>query len=437
VNNHRYSHSFKIKDQASFKERLLAFYKNEQYIVFLDSNEAQNSGYNCLCAIGAIDVLTFNAGGAFKKLADFQKEHEDWTFGYLGYDLKNELEPLQTENPDVLDFPDLQFFVPETVVEITTDQIIFHSYEEDRSYFEDLNHQIRKQPLDNDQEFSTQSSLNSTDSKAAYLEKAQAFLKHIQRGDMYEANLCTEFHAENIELNPIKAFADLSRSSKPPFAAYARFEDYYIISASPERYLKKTGTQLLSQPIKGTAARSDDPVKDEKAKEELFQNQKERSENVMIVDLVRNDLSRIAEKGSVAVPELFGLYSFPQVHHMISSITATLSNQFSGIDAIKATFPMGSMTGAPKISAMKIIEATESFKRGVYSGAVGYFNPQGDFDFNVVIRTLLYNSEKRVVSLSVGSAITAAAVPESEYEECLVKAAALMKVLELQGIEFP
>jgi para-aminobenzoate synthetase component 1 len=168
----------------------------------------------------------------------------------------------------------------------------------------------------------------------------------------------------------------------------------------------------------------------------LLQNEKERSENVMIVDLVRNDLSRIAKKGSVEVSELFGLYTFPQVHHMISSITATLSDQFNGMDAIEATFPMGSMTGAPKISAMKIIEATESFKRGVYSGAVGYFKPQGDFDFNVVIRTLLYNSEKRVVSLSVGSAITAAAVPMFEYEECLVKAAALMEVLKLQGIDF-
>ncbi|WP_228547202.1 aminodeoxychorismate synthase component I [Nonlabens antarcticus] len=415
----------------------MAYYKTEQYVVFLDSNEAEKHEYACLCGIGAIDLIKCNVGGALDRLESFQEEHQDWIFGYLGYDLKNELEPLQSQNRDLMEFPDLQFFIPETVVEIGVDQVVFHSYEEDPYELQKLFEKIQQQELRSDIKFSAQSPLIATDSKTDYLEKANAFLKHIQRGDIYEANLCTQFYAKEVELNPLKAFADLNASSSPPFAAYARFDNHYIISASPERYLKKTGRQLLSQPIKGTAARSSDPETDRQIKNDLLANQKERSENVMIVDLVRNDLSRIAKKGSVEVSELFGMYTFPQVHHMISSITATLSDQFSGMDAIKATFPMGSMTGAPKISAMKIIEQTESFKRGVYSGAVGYMSPQGDFDFNVVIRTLLYNAEKRVVSLSVGSAITAAAVPESEYEECLVKAAALMKVLVQQGIDFP
>ena len=436
MNNKRSSHSFEITEISEFKKRILSFYKNEKHFVFLDSNTAEKTDYQCLCAIGAIDVLSCDAGDAFAKAESFQSEHQDWMFGYLGYDLKNELESLDSKNPDLLEFPDLQFFIPEIVVEIGVNNVVFHSYEEDTTYFQQLLSEIINQEVLSALNFSKQGKLSARDSKDEYLKKANNFLNHIQRGDIYEANLCTEFHAVNVQLQAVKAFQDLNENSQPPFAAYARFDHHHIISASPERYLKKSGNQLLSQPIKGTARRSQDPAEDESLKIELLQNQKERSENVMIVDLVRNDMSKIADKGSVVVSELFGLYTFPQVHHMISSITAKLSDQYSGMDAIKATFPMGSMTGAPKVSAMKIIEKEESFKRGVYSGAVGYFNPQGDFDFNVVIRTILYNARKQMVSLSVGSAITAAAIPESEYEECLLKAAALMDVLKLQGIDF-
>ncbi|KQC34085.1 aminobenzoate synthetase [Nonlabens sp. YIK11] len=436
MNNSRTSYSFSISDQATFKNQLLRFFEKEEFLVFLDSNEAESATYSCLCAVGAIDLLRCAAGTAFEQLRHFQEEHEDWMFGYLGYDLKNELEPLTSQNPDALEFPDLQFFVPQMVMEIALDQVTFHTYEEDQIEISNLFESIRNQPASEPKEYRSQNKLQATDSKSAYLEKAQSFLSHIQRGDIYEANLCTQFSAADVKLDAIQAYQDLNQSSRPPFAAYARFHDHYIISASPERYLKKSAGELLSQPIKGTAARSSDQATDEQLKNELLKNQKERSENVMIVDLVRNDLSRVAKKGSVEVSELFGLYSFPQVHHMISSITAQLDDQHTGVDAIKATFPMGSMTGAPKISAMKIIEKTESFKRGVYSGAVGYFKPSGDFDLNVVIRTLLYNAQKRTVSLSVGSAITIAAIPEYEYQECLVKAAALMEVLKSQGIAF-
>jgi para-aminobenzoate synthetase component 1 len=149
----------------------------------------------------------------------------------------------------------------------------------------------------------------------------------------------------------------------------------------------------------------------------------------MITDLVRNDLSRTAQKGTVKVQELCGVYSFKQVHQMISTITSKLNYKYTLIDVLKLTFPMGSMTGAPKISAMKIIEELEATKRGLYSGAIGYFSPDGDFDFNVVIRSILYNQEKKYVSFSVGSAITAMSNPESEYEECLLKAKAMHEVL--------
>ena len=171
-------------------------------------------------------------------------------------------------------------------------------------------------------------------------------------------------------------------------------------------------------------------VEDQKLKQKLATDIKERSENVMIVDLVRNDLAKTAIKGSVEVEELCKVYTFDQVHQMISTVISQVSDQVHPVDILKTTFPMGSMTGAPKISAMKIIETLEETKRGLYSGAVGYFTPEGDFDFNVVIRSILYNSSKKYVSYSVGGAITAKSDPLSEYEECLVKAKAMRQVLE-------
>jgi para-aminobenzoate synthetase component 1 len=206
--------------------------------------------------------------------------------------------------------------------------------------------------------------------------------------------------------------------------------DKYIMSASPERYLKKENETIISQPIKGTAKRSDNPKEDDKLKEDLLKDEKERSENIMIVDLVRNDLSKTAIKGTVRVEELCKIYSFDQVHQMISTVTSKVEETTNPIDIIKSTFPMGSMTGAPKISAMKIIEALEKTKRGVYSGAIGYFTPDNNFDFNVVIRSILYNATRQYVSYSVGGAITAKSNPLKEYEECLVKAKAMRTVLE-------
>ena len=200
--------------------------------------------------------------------------------------------------------------------------------------------------------------------------------------------------------------------------------------SSPERYLCKRGSELISQPIKGTAGRNADPNKDRQVIFELQNDLKERSENIMITDLVRNDLSKIASKGSVEVVELCKVYSFKQVHQMISTITAKVSGSTNPVMCIENTFPMGSMTGAPKLSAMQIIESLENTKRGLYSGSIGYFEPKGDFDFNVVIRSILYNSEKPYVSFSVGSAITAQATPEKEYEECLLKAKAMRETLE-------
>ena len=431
-------HRFALEDAAIFKKKLLSFFKSEKHLVYLESNHGNlaHDSYQSLVGVGAIDSISCDAGNAFDQLKLFRAEYKDWMFGFLGYDLKNELEDLKTEKKDLLEFPDLSFFVPELVFEISTTELKIHSFITSQPAAEKLYLKIQNHFPTAIKKAFRQVSLKARDTKKDYLNKAQTFLDHIHRGDIYEANFCTQFYAQEVELDTQKAFHDLNQISEPPFAVYARFNEHYAICASPERYLKKTDRQLVSQPIKGTARRSAHLVEDEKLKELLFHDPKERSENVMIVDLVRNDLSKTAVKGSVQVEELFGMYTFKQVHQMISTIVSQLDSKYAAIDAISSTFPMGSMTGAPKISAMEIIEQNESFKRGLYSGAIGYFTPQDDFDFNVVIRTILYNEKSKSVSFSVGSAITAAAVPEKEYEECFLKAKALIEVLALQGVCF-
>jgi para-aminobenzoate synthetase component 1 len=265
-------------------------------------------------------------------------------------------------------------------------------------------------------------------SKDFYLEKVAKMLEYINKGDIYEANFCMEFFAETT-INPLDKYFFLNDISKPPFATFLKNNIHYLLSATPERYLKKEGNKIISQPIKGTSKRYLDNIEDDISKNTLASDPKERSENIMITDLVRNDLSRTAKKGSVEIEELCGVYSFLQVNHMISTITSIFDDQYSALDVIKKSFPMGSMTGAPKISAMTIIEELEETKRGLYSGSVGYFTPNSNFDFNVVIRSILYNSTNNYVSFSVGSAITALSIPELEYEECLLKANAMIKVL--------
>ncbi|ARN77225.1 aminodeoxychorismate synthase component I [Nonlabens spongiae] len=423
-------------DNSISADKLLGLLDSEPFLFYLDSNDHQdkNGTASILVATGARNIVRCDAGDALSELSRFRESENDWIFGWLGYDLKNELENLESKNTDPLEFPDLMFVVPERVFQWSKGKLTIHTYE-DQAVIDQLINDLKSHQGKTNQKSPEQTvRLTAQNSKNQYLKSTQKFLKHIKRGDIYEANYCMSFLADDVEFDEIQAYHHLNNISKPPFSALVRCGDFKAVSASPERYLKNQGNQLLSQPIKGTARRHEDPEQDEIFKKELFENKKERSENVMIVDLVRNDLSRVAQKGSVQVDELYGIYTFKQVHHMISSITADLQKDKSGIDAIKATFPMGSMTGAPKVSAMKIIDENENFKRGLYSGAIGYFDPDGNFDFNVVIRTILYNAQLRKLSFAVGSAITIEAVPEKEYEECFLKAHALLETLKKQGI---
>lgn len=414
----------KIEHPLSFNEIEVLSNKFEQ-LVFLNSNSNDNTS---LLAVGAKAIFSPKENEVFDGLKQFVDEYQDWVFGYLSYDLKNEVEPsLSSNNPDQLDFPTAHFFVPQFVLEISAEETILHfDKEEEKDQF--LSFLEEKQPK---KELNQQKvTFTQKMSKDNYEQRFDAIKEHIQLGDIYEMNFCHEFYAKNVEINPFETYVKLNELTNAPFSTFFKNGEQFILSASPERYIKKEGKKLTTQPIKGTAKRGKTYEEDEAIRQELSLNEKERSENIMIVDLVRNDLSKTAKKGSVKVEELCKVYTFETVHQMISTVTSEVKEDVHPVEVLRTTFPMGSMTGAPKVEAMKIIEELETTKRGVYSGSVGYFTPEGDFDFNVIIRTLLYNETSKYLSFMVGGAITDKATAEDEYEETLLKAEAMIRSLK-------
>jgi para-aminobenzoate synthetase component 1 len=362
----------------------------------------------------------------FKDLQAFLDQHQgNYIFGYLTYDLKNKIEPqLTSSNDDLLEFPVVHFLVASHVLEHKESTLNYFGELDEKSIttlfeFDKPSFEIQKTAIQ----------LKPKTSKEDYLKNVESILSEIQFGNIYEMNYCVNFSAEDAELKSFETFVRLNEIADAPFSAYLNLGDHFIISASPERYLQKMGIYLKSEPIKGTARRGKNVEEDQAISETLKNDPKERAENIMIVDLVRNDLSKIATKNSVKVDSLCEVKSFKTVHQLVSTVSCKMKPTTNFTDVIKATFPMGSMTGAPKISAMEIAERTENFRRGLYSGTIGYINPLGDYDFNVVIRSILYNRNKKVVSCSVGGAITINAKPENEYDECLLKLQALQQAL--------
>ncbi|WP_374549729.1 anthranilate synthase component I family protein [Flavobacterium sp.] len=419
-----------IHDVKAFKSKLLQWSQQFREVVFLDSNNYHQkySNFDLVLAVDAFTSVKTDFHNAFQDLHEYQSRTKDWLFGYLSYDLKNDIEKLGSNNFDGLNFPELFFFQPKKLFLLKGNILEVHYLKMcDEEFVNDFSNIISIELCD----FATLREINILQriSRENYLEKVSKMLEYIQRGDIYEANFCMEFFAENAIINPLEIYQKLNTISQPPFAVYFKNNHHYLLSASPERYLKKVENKVISQPIKGTSKRFENKELDNQSKVDLQNNPKERSENIMIVDLVRNDLSHTATKGSVEVEELCEIYTFKQVHQMISTIVSNVESNISPVEIIRTTFPMGSMTGAPKISAMKIIEELEETKRGLYSGSVGYFTPSGDFDFNVVIRSILYNAENQYLSFSVGSAITSKSIPENEYDECLLKAKAMFEVL--------
>jgi len=390
--------------------------QNSDFFCLLNSNQYTDlyGKTNWRLSTGRKHLLLTHAKGAFHKLKEFILDKS--YAGFLGYDLKNDVEKLQSNNAVFIPFPELFFFEEEIIFEEKESRIL------SQNSFE-LSSTISKSIYAD----AATPAINHLVSKAEYIEAIKKIQQHIIEGDVYELNYCIPFEISDIDIDPIDLYFELNKKSPNPFSSLLKINDKYIVSASPERFLCKRNHRLISQPIKGTIKRSDDLEKDKQA---LLNSEKERAENVMIVDLVRNDLTKSAKTGSIRVDELFGIYTYPQLHQMISTISAELRKDIHIIDAIKAAFPMGSMTGAPKVKAMELIEKYEVFKRGAYSGALGYIDEHGDFDFNVLIRSIFIDTKNKKLTFNVGSAITLDSEPAQEYEECLLKAKAILETLK-------
>jgi para-aminobenzoate synthetase component I len=421
---------FPVKHESSLIRQALSWADQFSICCLLNNNNIAypNQAFPLMLGAGAVSSISENAGSAFESLKKYYKSSNELLIGFFGYDLKNEIEQLSSNNTDKLGFPDLLFFRPAHLLFFENDQLVIESTDDPDLIFQ----QITSFQISEVTSINISPAIHERVSKEEYLQTLERIKSHLLEGDIYEMNYCMEFFAEQASINPIETYLKLNEISPMPFSSYLKFEDKYLICASPERFLKKENNRLLSQPIKGTRKRSPDPKEDARLKKELAESKKELAENMMIVDLVRNDLAKSSVPGTVKAEELFGIYSFAQVHQMISAISSEKRKGVHFIDTIKNAFPMGSMTGAPKISAMKLIEKYELSKRGLFSGALGYIDHNENFDFNVVIRSLLYNAESGYLSFQAGSAITYDSDPEQEYEECLLKAAAIRKALSDQ-----
>jgi para-aminobenzoate synthetase component 1 len=417
---------YKIDNFQEIKNKMLNWANRFGIFCFLDNHqyEIQPHDTECMLAAGCQQLFMGDDNNGLKELQHFINGQKGWLFGHFNYDLKNEIENLSSNYPDHVAFPDIFFFKPEILLRLNDTVLEIEAEEPAKVYNEILNVPVKEISQKNILLF--QSRLT----KQEYLQIINQLKAHILRGDCYEINYCIEFFSEHAVTDPAGLYQILSALSPNPFSAYYRIHDKYLICASPERFIKKMGDRILSQPIKGTSARMPGNKEfDDASRQKLKRSEKDRSENVMVVDLVRNDLSKICIEGSVSATELFGVYSFPQVHQMISTVEGKLKPDQLFTDIIRATFPMGSMTGAPKKRVMELIEKYEKSRRGIFSGAIGYLSPAGDFDFNVVIRSIMINTSKKYLSYQVGSAITYLSDPEEEWEECLLKAEAIKKVL--------
>jgi para-aminobenzoate synthetase component 1 len=393
---------------------IFCFLDNRQYSI--------NPGtYECLLGAGIADSIQ---SGNIKDLDSFVQHKKDWIFGHLSYELKGELHGNKVLKQDPIGFPHYFFFRPQETLCIRDGMLHIYSKHPDDIY---------RQLMDTDPPAVSRPAtvnIQPAFSREAYTDLILKLQAHIRRGDCYEINFCQEFFANETVVDPAALFERLLEESPNPFSAFYRLEDRYLVCASPERFLSRQGDRLISQPIKGTIRRDlQNPAHDAALRDELFNSGKDRSENVMVVDLVRNDLSRICEDGSVKTEELYGVYAYPQVYQMISTISGIIRKDVSFSDLLKATFPMGSMTGAPKHRVMELIDRYEPTARGIFSGSVGYMEPGGDFDFNVVIRSIMYNHAKQYLSYQVGSGITFYSDPVKEWEECMLKGMAIKKVL--------
>jgi para-aminobenzoate synthetase component I len=424
---------FQINDLELFKEKVLDWLQPFDTFCFLDSNGYTDSygKWDWIAAAGATTLIRAEqhpeVSNQLAQLDEALFTKRQWWFGHLSFGLQTAFQRVQSPYKDATEFPLFSFFSPEFLIFRQGEAVFIEAPNP-----EELFKKIQAQPLhepESEQPLQV-GALQMRVSKPYYLKTIATIKHHIQQGDCYEMNYCQEFYADAPLLDPLFLYRQLMKISPVPFAALYRLGARWVLSASPERFLCKRGNRLITQPIKGTAKRDlTNVANDQLISEQLRASEKERAENVMIVDLVRNDLSRVCKTGTVVVNELFGVYRFPQVHQLISTVSGELQSPLSFSAILNATFPMGSMTGAPKKRVLELTAQYEQAARGLYSGSIGYIDPEGDFDFNVVIRSLLYHAEKNYLSFQVGGGITINSDPEKEWEECLVKAAGLLKLL--------
>jgi len=400
--------------------------------VFLDSNQYQHfpnyQRFECLAAVQPLRIYTPIENSNFlPSIKEAHSMHPDWLFGHLNYDFKNQLHhSLASNQLSHFNFPEGCFFCPETVCYIKTNESVLtiETFQDPNTIFQQLLQQQIKYTNASLPSIKFEKRINQTN----YYKKIEALRNHIKDGDCYEINFCNEGFAHQVDIHPLIVFQKLNELAPAPYAAFYKHQDQYMSCASPERFLYKDMDKIVSQPIKGTAKRSKDKALDELYKLELKNSKKDQAENVMIVDLTRNDLAHTCDIGSISVEELYGIYSFPSVHQMISTISGTLPTPTSILDVLQHTFPMGSMTGAPKKKVMELIEQYECSKRELYSGTIGYITPSGDADFNVIIRSLFYNATTKYLSYHTGGAITYDSTSASEWEETVLKAYNLEKI---------
>ncbi len=419
---------FEIDDWQTFITKALRWADNFKCFSYFNPNEIEYP-------FGAFEEAIYvsnsfhqfsSKGNHFEELYDFQKRSSTTVVCSLSYDLKNQLENLSSQNSDFIKFPLITAF--ESEVSIKFDRKKSGVFIHCKGNSKDIFQSILKQKTE--KKNSRISSLKQRISRESYIQKVNSLRDHIIAGDIYEINFCMEFYTDESIIDSVDLYQKLIEISPSPFGVFHKSPSHYVLSSSPERFLKKEGRKLISQPIKGTIKRGKTEEEDIALAHQLRNDEKELSENMMIVDLVRNDLARSSVQGSVNVPELFGIYPFAQVHQMISTVESTIRSEMSYMDALTYAFPMGSMTGAPKVKSMELIEQYEESRRGIYSGAIGYIHPNGDFDFNVIIRSLIYNKESERLSFQVGSAVTYDSVAEKEYDECLLKAKGLLKLIK-------
>ena len=346
--------------------------------------------------------------------------------GYFSYDLGRRFEQLPSISEDDIKQPSMSVgLYLQAIIYDRKSQQTYLVAEADQ-WQELADNLVNSESVFVDHQFSLTSDWQSNMSEQAYHEKFARVHDYLIAGDCYQINLAQRFSA-SYQGDEFDAYLTLREANQAPFSAFMRFDDSAVVSISPERFLRVSDRQVQTKPIKGTLPRNADAKLDKANAEQLKASQKDRAENLMIVDLLRNDLSRVCQAGTVEVPKLFDIESFPAVHHLVSTVTGTLAEDKDNTDLLRAAFPGGSITGAPKIRAMEIIEELEPHRRNLYCGSIGYLSACGNMDTSITIRTLICKDNN--IHCWAGGGLVADSKADSEYQETFDKVRKILPVL--------